>query len=261
VKSFQERMHVLDVRGDFACFSRPEMSVERYSYPCPTPSAARGIFEAIYFKPEFRWQTTKIEIISPPAYIALRRNEVKDKVNTAIVERWAVGKGEPEPLLADADKSLVGTDMKGRTQRQTMALKNPRFRLHAHIVPRPGKEREQKSYDEQFVRRASQGKCAYQPSFGCREFVAFFRLVTELENEPPPSDYSQQLGFMLYDVFDLRQNNHALCELDSPEKAGWKRMERFVSVFQAEVKKGVLEIPSFESELVLKPRRGERMVN
>src|SRR5690554_5162966 len=69
--------HMLDVRGDFACFARPELAVERYSYPCPTPSAARGIFEAIYFKPQFRWQVTQIELLSPPSYIALRRNEVK----------------------------------------------------------------------------------------------------------------------------------------------------------------------------------------
>ena len=73
--------HVLEVWGDFACFSRPDLKVERYSYPLPTPSAARGVFEAIYFKPEFYWQVTRIETLTPPSYIALRRNEVKDKAS------------------------------------------------------------------------------------------------------------------------------------------------------------------------------------
>src|SRR5674536_52936 len=97
---------VLEVWGDFACFTRPEMKVERFSYPLPTPSAARGIFDAIYCKPsrdglssEFRWQVTKIELLSQPKYISLRRNEVKDKAS--IPMRWITGQSQPEPILAD----------------------------------------------------------------------------------------------------------------------------------------------------------------
>ena len=106
---------VLEVWGDFACFSRPELKVERFSYPVITPSAARGIFDAIFCKPnkdptkaEFRWQITKIEVLNPPNYIALRRNEVKDKgPNERTVMRWADGKDAPQPIWADGTKDTL----------------------------------------------------------------------------------------------------------------------------------------------------------
>ena len=235
--------HVLELWGDFACFSRPEMKVERYSYPCPTPSAARGAFEAVYFKPRFYWQITRIELLAPPSYIALRRNEVKDKVNVSAVKKWMTGKAPIEPLWADG----VGADQKGRTQRQTMALRNPRFRITARVVPRPGHESQQKAFDAQFARRASQGKCFQQPALGCREFVAFFRYVESLDHEPQPVAYSQDLGWMLYDVFDLRKTNG---QSSSPS----------VSLFRARIENGVLDVPPFESDLVRKPEPGERRV-
>lgn len=239
--------HVLELWGDFACFSRPEMKVERYSYPCPTPSAARGVYEAIYFKPQFYWQISRVELLAPPSYIALRRNEVKDKVNASAVKKWMSGKAPVEPLWADADKGLLGTDQKGRTQRQTMALRNPRFRITACIVPRLGHQSQRKAFDAQFARRASQGKCFHQPAFGCREFVAFFRYVDSLDGEPEPARYTQDLGWMLYDVFDLRRTNG-------------QSTPPFVSVFHARVEHGVLDIPPFESDLVRKPEPGERRV-
>ncbi|MCL4193522.1 MAG: type I-C CRISPR-associated protein Cas5 [Thermoguttaceae bacterium] len=242
--------HTLEVWGDFACFSRPEMKVERFTYPCPTPSAARAVFEAIYFKPEFRWQVTRIELLSWPALIALRRNEVKDKLNPAAVGRWMSGKAAVEPIWADGDASLLGTDMKGRTQRQTMALRNPRFRLTARVLPRPGKESQQRAFDEQFVRRASQGKCFQQPYLGCREFVAFFAYVKSAGGTPPV-DFSQKLGLMLYDVFDLRKTN-------TPLGADGSTTRPFITLFDAEIRHGVLEIPDFDDERVLKPEPGER---
>jgi len=237
--------HLLEVWGDFACFARPEMKVERYSYPCPTPSAARGIYEAIYFKPQFYWQLTRIEILRPPSLIALRRNEVKDNANVSAVQKWMTGKAPVEPIWADADKSLLGTDMKGRTQRQTMALRSPRFRLSAAIVPRPGHESQQRAFHDQFVRRASQGKCFQQPCLGYREFVAFFRYVESPEKEPAPFPFSQDLGLMLYDVFDLRKTN----DCHAPP---------FISLFRARVVNGVLAVPPFESDEVLKPEPQER---
>ncbi|MGB9689311.1 type I-C CRISPR-associated protein Cas5c [Thermogutta sp.] len=236
----ERQRHILEVWGDFACFTRPEMKVERYSYPCPTPSAARGIFEAIYFKPQFYWQVERIELLSYPNYIPLRRNEVKEKVAVNSVKNWMKGIEEPQPILADADDSITGGSKKGRTQRQTMALRNPRYRLTAYIVPRPGFESQQTAYDAQFVRRASCGKCFYQPAFGCREFVAFFRYISDSDNLPQPVDYNQDLGWMLYDVFDLRKANGN----DSPP---------FITVFRAQVIHGVLEVPPFESDLVRKP--------
>lgn len=249
--------HILELWADFACFTRPEMKVERYSYPCPTPSAARGALEAIYFKPQFFWQVRRIELLAPPSYIALRRNEVKDKLNATAAGRWMAGKEAPEPIWADADKGLLGTDQKGRTQRQTMALRDPRFRVTAQIVPRPGHEAKQKSFDEQFVRRASQGKCFQQPYLGCREFVAFFRYVPALDDEPEPCDYSQDLGWMLYDTFDLHTDNHApLVDKRDPSQrkpGGWKKIAPSVSVFRARVEHGVLEVPAFDSPEVRKP--------
>ncbi len=239
------RLQILEVWGDFACFSRPEMKVERYSYPCPTPSAARGALEAIYFKPQFYWQVSRIELLAMPSYIALRRNEVKDKLNPAAVKKWMSGKAPSQPLWADGDKGLLGTDQKGRTQRQTMALRSPRFRITAHIVPRPGHESQQKAFDEQFTRRASRGKCFHQPALGCREFVAFFRYVESLDDGPDPVDYSQDLGWMLYDVFDLRQVND-------------RDALPFVSLFRARIAEGVLEVPPFESDEVRKPQPEER---
>ncbi|MBX3423671.1 MAG: type I-C CRISPR-associated protein Cas5 [Pirellulaceae bacterium] len=242
--------HILEVWGDFACFSRPELAVERYSYPCPTPSAARGVFEAIYFKPQFYWQITRIDLLSSPNYIALRRNEVKDKISESAVKKWIKGTAAVEPLLADADKSITGTDQKGRTQRQTMALKTPRYRLHAHIVPRPGNESELHAYNSQFTRRATQGKCFQQPYLGCREFIAFFRLVENADAEPKSCDYSQDIGFMLYDVFDIRSNNYeARFKRDSDN---WKQIKPAVSIFKARIERGVLEVPPVGSDKVLK---------
>ena len=258
--------HQIEVWGDFACFSRPELSVERFSYPCPTPGATRGIFEAIYFKPQFRWQVEQIELLNPPSYLGLRRNEVKDKASEAAVKKWMAGTDEPEPLFADADKSQTGSDFKGRTQRQTMALRNPRFRLTARIVPRPGFEREQKAYDEQFRRRASQGKCFVQPCLGMKEFVAFFEYLSDTTNLAPPVDYSQDLGYMVYDVFDLADDNYyqrdgetRALKLDKksqePVRRDWKSVGPSIAVFQATIDHGVLLVPPFESDLVLKPER------
>ncbi|MBX3417659.1 MAG: type I-C CRISPR-associated protein Cas5 [Pirellulaceae bacterium] len=250
MKATNSNTHILEVWGDFACFSRPELAVERYSYPCPTPSATRGVFEAIYFKPEFYWQVTRIELLNSPNYIALRRNEVKDKISESAVKKWINGTTEVEPLFADADKSMTGTDQKGRTQRQTMALKTPHYRLHAQIVPRSGNESELNAYNSQFVRRASQGKCFQQPYLGCREFIAFFRLIENAANEPKSCDYSQDLGFMLYDVFDIRSNNHEIRY--GGKEDNWKQMRPTVSIFKARIESGVLDVPPIGSDKILK---------
>ena len=245
--------HTLEVWSDFACFSRPELKVERFSYPCPTPSAARGVFEAIYYKPAFRWQVTRIELLSLPSYMALRRNEVKDKASAAAIGKWMKGTEEPEPLWADADKSCTGTDMKGRTQRQTMALCNPRFRLSAKIIPREHASQPAAAYNAQFVRRASQGKCAYQPYLGCKEFVSFFRLIKDASTEPAPADYNQSLGMMLYDVFDLTATNATVEQQEHPDKKKRLTNKASVAMFKADIVHGVLEVPDYSSDKVLRP--------
>lgn len=235
---------VLETWGDFACFSRPELKVERFSYPVITPSAARGIFDAIYAKPiEFRWQIARIEVLAKPAFLALRRNEVKDKVNVNAVFDWISGKREPEPLFADGDRELLGTDERGRTQRQTMALKDVRYRLHAECRPWPGFADRQKAFEAQFRRRAEKGKCFYQPYFGCREFPAFFRLAEPGDTSSPVPDLDLDVGLMLYDVFDLSRPGTAT---DRPA----------VSLFRAALRSGVLDVPDYASPDVFKAPPG-----
>lgn len=235
------KTHCLEVWGDLACFTRPEMKVERYSYPVITPSAARGIFDAIYWKKSygFYWQLERVEILSPPKYLALRRNEVKDKAPPApTVLAWADGKEMPQPLWADGSKDELGTDQKGRTQRQTMALKNVRYRLHAHIHTR-STQADLNALDAQFVRRASQGKCFYQPYLGCREFPAWFELRTEEAIDTHPIALDLDLGYMLYDVFDLGTENDA-------------HAKPTISVFHARVMAGVMQVPGYEDSAVKK---------
>jgi CRISPR-associated protein Cas5d len=234
-----KKIHCLEVWGDFACFSRPEMKVERYSYPIITPSAARGIFDAIYFKKEynFYWQVERIELLHLPKYIALRRNEVKDVISTAEVQKWMNGTKAITPLWADGTQAELGTDQKGRTQRQTMALKNVRYRLYAHIRCR-NQQANLNALNAQFERRAAQGKCFYQPYFGCREFPAYFELIDK-SSVQKPVDLDLDLGWMLYDVFDLRKSND-------------NRAKPAISVFHAQLKGGVLDVPNYDADAVQK---------
>jgi len=262
----QIRDQVLEVWGELACFSQPPFKVERFSYPVITPSAARGIYDAIYCKPsrdpvnaEFRWQVTRIEILPPrdapssgnhpstyPNYVALRRNEVKDKAaSAATIVKWATGMKDPEPIWADGDRDLLGTDQKGRTQRQTMALKNVRYRLTAHVHPWRGFENRIEAFEACFRRRAQNGKCIYQPYLGCREFPAYFEWVDPDAPRPDPLPLDMDLGLVLYDVFDLSQPGS--CD-DLP----------CISLFRAVVQRGVLQVPPYESDDVLKGVRRKR---
>lgn len=251
-------IHTLEVWGDLACFTRPEMKVERFSYPVITPSSARGIFDAIYWdgirekrgnenviKPYFYWQVKRIEVLEMPRFIALRRNEVKDKVpGMQTLNKWMNGAESPEPLWADGSKDELGTDQKGRTQRQTMALKNVRYRITAQIVPKTGFAQDYGKFNNQFERRAKHGKCFQQPYFGCREFPAFFEYVEAGKSvRDNPVNLDQHLGFMLYDVFDLSKD--AVSEKDKP----------FITLFDAHIRSGVLEVPTFDNAAVKKPGR------
>lgn len=235
----QPKDQMLEVWGELACFSRPELKVERFSYPLITPSAARGIFDAVYCKPrEFRWQITKVEMLTAPSYIALRRNEVKEKAPAErTVRQWMRDPTKVQPILANADSGE-----RGRTQRQTMALKNVHYLLHAHVHPWPGSEDQVTAFEAQFRRRAAKGKCFYQPYFGCREFPAYFQLVEAGASPKEPLSYDAEIGVMLYDVFDLSQ-------------PGTSESPAYVTLFDATVRGGVLEVPDFFSDAVLKPER------
>lgn len=143
--------------GDFACFTRPEAKVERLSYQVMTPSAARGILDAIYAKPqEFSWRIDQIEVLNPIQFIPLRRNEVKDKISANEVKKAMKG-GDLAPIIVDGTKEMLGTDAKGRTQRQTIALKDVRYRITAHIEPREGFPGRLSDLENQAQRRIEKG--------------------------------------------------------------------------------------------------------
>ncbi len=216
---------VVDIWGDFACFSRPESKVERLTYPVPTPSAMRGILSAIYSKPnEFYWQITRIEVLRKPSYIAFKRNEVKEKV--------------PEKPKEAVRVDLTGGGNKGRTQRQTVALKDVRYRVHAKICKRPEFPGTEAQLYNQALRRIRAGQCFYQPSLGLREFTAYFEEGTAPVN---PIDLNLDLGLMLYDVFDLHKY------------AVTKKAQPYITLFHAQLKNGVMDIPDFDSPEVLRP--------
>lgn len=224
----------LEVWGDYACFTRPETKVERLSYPVITPSAARAIFDAIYLRfegdsshqPVFRWQIQRIEILNPIEFIGFSRNEVKGKMSTRRIET---------PLLADA--SGKGSETSGRTQRQSMILRDVRYRLFAEPIlyePNPLLELQ---ISKMFIRRATRGQCFHQPCLGCREFVAFFELVEPIFGKTAP--INQDIGWMIYDVFDL-------------SKPGSSFSLPSISIFKASIHDGVVKVPPFDSEAVRK---------
>ena len=212
----------MEVWGDLACFSRPESKVERLTYPVMTPSAARGILSAVYSKPvEFYWQVKKIEVLRPIRYMSFKRNEV---INSKIGKK-------AKPMLVEDD----------RTQRQTVVLRDVRYRITAEIVPRKDFKGTLKQLVDQAERRIASGKCFFQPSLGMREFVCYF----DKPSDEKPVSENIDLGIMLYDVFDLHK-------YEVTEKA-----EPFVSMFHAVLENGVLNVPEYDSDLVLKPERSE----
>ncbi len=205
----------IEVWGDFACFTMPEAWVERLTYPFPTPSAARGILSAIYVKPkEFNWRINRIEVLNPIRYISFKRNEVKCTVSS-------------EPISTEEE----------RTQRQTVALQDVRYRISASIIPRPAfAERETQLY-EQALRRIRGGKCFCTPSLGLREFVCYFE---ESDGTRQPIQQSMDAGLMVYDLFAP----------DDVEVT--KKMKIRMSLFHAVMENGVIHVPPYDSPEVLK---------
>jgi CRISPR-associated protein Cas5d len=201
----------LEVWGDYACFTRPEMKVERVSYDVITPAAARAIFEAILWKPAIRWNVTKIEVLNPIKWVSVRRNEVGKTITT------------PMGIFIEEE----------RQQRAGLFLKDVRYRIHGYfgfIPPEKRKENISASpefwadqqevteiirmdeteakYAAMFERRAKKGQCFHRPYLGCREFACYFRLVDLNEELVEPICETRDLGFMLYDMdFEKDANN------------------------------------------------------
>ncbi|MGE0315776.1 MAG: type I-C CRISPR-associated protein Cas5c [Lautropia sp.] len=211
---------VLEVSGDWACFTRPEMKVERVSYDVITPSAARAIFEAIFYKPAVRWQVRRIELLAPIRWMNLRRNEVASVASTRNVQQvMKQGKGDLA-LYVDED----------RQQRAALLLRDVAYRLHADLIVRPDRADPEPSekFFAMFERRARKGQCVNQPYLGCREFAARWRPVDDPSVEPPAIAETRDLGWMLHDL-----------DFTDPSDP----QPRF---FRAQMARGVIEVPAFD---------------
>lgn len=203
--------------GEWACFTRPEMKVERVSYDAMTPSAARGLLEAIYWKPEIRWVIDRVIVLQPIRWASVRRNEVKEKISAVAASR-VMNSGVGELGQNAADPNM-------RQQRAGLLLRDVSYTIEAHIEIVGGQDNIAKHLD-QFNRRARKGACYTRPYLGCREFAAHFAL---LEGETPPIQIDvnlkgeRDLGWMLHDI-DFAQGKQA----------------RF---FRAIMRDGVIEVP------------------
>ena len=219
----------LEVWGPMACFTRPELKVERVSYDVITPSAARAIFEAIFWKPAIHWQVTKIEVLNEIKWTSVRRNEVG----------------------AVAGKTPIFIEEK-RQQKNTLMLSNVRYRIYAKLEFIPKRKRPEKQvslfeeevhldenpgkYNAMFERRASKGQCFNQPYLGTRECVASFRLVNpETDILDTPIADSRDLGIMLYDMdFEINSKNPP------------------AMFFRAKMENGIIIVPPINSEEILR---------
>lgn len=211
--------YCLQVEGPFACFTRPEMKVERVSYDVITPSSARSIFEAILWKPAIRWRVHTIEILKPISWINLRRNEVSTVLSTRnVLEAMHAGHGQLSSYIEE-----------DRQQRAGLLLRNVAYRLHARMeLITTEAQKNPAKYYEMFERRAVKGQCVNQPYLGCREFSASFRLIQNGESVVPRIQEDRRLGYMLHDLDFSNPND--------PQP-------RF---FEAELRDGVLHVPAFE---------------
>lgn len=231
---YYNKQFCIEVWGDYACFTRPEMKVERVSYDVITPSAARAVFEAIFWKPAIQWKVKKIEVLNPIRWISVRRNEV--------------GK----LMSPQSNQIFIEED---RQQRAGLFLRDVAYRLYAemefislsnrnrHETPEELKDQEEETilrstenpgkYNAMFERRAKKGQCFNQPYLGCREFSCNFKFVENPEKEEKqPIKESPELGFMLYDMdFSNPENPQAM-------------------FFRPQMTLGVIEIPPNDSEEV-----------
>ena len=175
----------LRVKGDYALFSRPEMKVERVSYDVMTPSAARGILEAIYWKPAIRWVIDRIHVLRPVRFENIRRNEMANRVS---VNKSDMEKGKPIYRFIEED----------RQQRASLVLRDVDYVIEAHFELMGTDESESGKHLAMFERRAKKGQCFHRPYFGCREFPVDFEWCDELPKSPFFGE--QDLGFMLHDI-------------------------------------------------------------
>ena len=228
-----DKEYCLEVWGDMACFTRPELKVERVSYDVITPSAARAVFESIFWKDAIRWEVTKIEVLNPIKWTAIRRNEV-----------GAVGRlGGPCIYIDEIDSK---GKLKNRQQRNTLLLKDVRYRIYAKLIFIPVRDRKKMKhepgfdenpgkYNAMFERRAAKGQCFNQPYLGAREFAASFQFVDQNTGDLCPTiKDDRDFGIMLYDM-DFSDINNV-----QP------------MFYRAKMVQGVIMVPAYNSEEILR---------
>ncbi len=181
----------LKVWGEYACFTRPEMKVERVSYDVITPSAARGILEAIYWKPAIRWVIERIRVLNPIRFDTIRRNEVAGKLPLTAVRKAMQDGKSPVETFVDED----------RQQRAALVLRDVAYIIEACFDFTGEEDRNTAKHKEMFERRAQKGQCFHRPYLGCREFPAMFELL----DGPTPAPHEslngpRDLGYMLHDI-------------------------------------------------------------
>lgn len=182
----------LKVSGTNACFTRPEMKVERVSYDVMTPSSARGILEAIIWKPAIVWRILQIDILKPVRWESVRRNEVGAVISARnVAAAMAQGKGNLGMFVE-----------KERQQRAGLFLRDVAYVIHAYfeMTDKAGPEDNVTKFEQMFIRRATNGQCFHRPYFGCREFPVDFEFLPRDADEQPSISESRDLGWMLYDM-------------------------------------------------------------
>ena len=220
-----DKEYCLEVWGDMACFTRPELKVERVSYDVITPSSARAVFESIFWKDAIRWEVTKIEVLNPIKWTAIRRNEVG--------------------AVAGKNIKSIYIEEK-RQQKNALLLKDVRYRIYAKLIfipvrdrknmkHDPGSDENPGKYNAMFERRAAKGQCFNQPYLGTREFAASFRLIDKNAGDLRPAiDENRDFGIMLYDMdFSDIKNVQPM-------------------FYRAKMVQGVIMVPAYNSEEILR---------
>lgn len=225
VTSTKSRTMRLKVWGDNACFTRPEMKVERVSYDVMTPSAARGVLEAILWKPAIRWHVERIDVLKPIRWESVRRNEVGS-------------------VMSPRSEGIYVDDPKTRQQRAGLFLRDVAYTIHAwfEMTEKANPNDNVIKFQEMFICRASKGKCFNQPYLGTREFSADFELIPHDQPLPEPISETRDLGFMLYDLCHDNSNdkNHVHSCVDGC----------CPSFFRAGLKDGKMVVPALDSQEV-----------
>jgi CRISPR-associated protein Cas5d len=231
----------VEVWGEYASFNRPEMKVERVSYDVMTPSAARGILEAIYWKPQMRWVIDEIRVLSPIRFTHVRRNEIDAKIP-------AKGASGVSSAMKKGEGNLGIYVEKHRQQRAAMVLRDVRYGIRAHVeildpTETDGGElsRPEAKHLEMFKRRAAKGQCFHHPYLGTREFSASFVLVDEFESCPEELSGERDLGFMLHDIVFLEDAKGEIVE-----SSRGKRVKAEPRFFRARMRDGVVKVPPLE---------------